>query len=272
MIHLSINAIAMVAPGMPNWAQAQQMLSGKQSYHHAPTTKKLTTFLPANEARRCSRTISLALSSITQLLENSNVNEQEIRYIFSSCNGDLSIFHHISTALSQTGRPVSPTKFHNSVHNAPAGYCAIALGAQTPSTSITAYQDSVANALLEAAVQVASQKQACLLTGYDEIPPEPLLSLFPIADDFAYSLLISPAHKAHVQEPALCRLSIAITQGQKTSTMDKQAFEKLRTANPQAKILPLLEAIAKQEEKTIILNDNQQQIAIHVSEFLGKNP
>jgi hypothetical protein len=54
--------------------------------------------------------------------------------------------------------------------------------------------------------------------------------------------------------------------------MDNKAFEELRTSNPQAKILPLLDAIAKQEEKTIILNDNQQQIAIHISDFSGNIP
>lgn len=260
MIRIYLKAIAVIAPGLKNWHAAKQVLTGKCAYEFSKVEGKLTTMLAPNENRRCSRTTQLALSAIQQLLEQHSFNSHEIRYVFTSCNGDLSIFHHISTALSQPGRPVSPIKFHNSVHNAPAGYAAIALHSQQPSTSISAYKDSFANGLLEAAVQSSLNKQDCLLCGYDEVPPEPLLSLFPMESDFSYALLLS-----NQEEHALCALDISTSNdGAKATSMDDVIFEQLRQSNPQAKILPLLHALANKYDKTLYFNNNQQQIVLRL--------
>jgi len=276
MISLYIKAISIIAPGINNWDEAQAVFSQKKPYSSAKVAKKLSTMLPPNESRRCSRTTQLALSSVQQLTEQVSFDSQNIRYVFSSCNGDLTVFHHISSALAQEGRPVSPIKFHNSVHNAPAGYASIVLQSNAPSTSITAYKDSIANALLEAAVQSTISQQPCLLTAYDEVPPEPLHSLFPIADDFSCSLLLvpkknlDPVSNKNYKEEMLCRLDISITHKQKISIMEQESLEFLRCSNPQAKILPLLSAIAIKKKGTLYFNDNQQQIACKLSEFSGE--
>ena len=49
---------------------------------------------------------------------------------------------------------VSPTRFHNSVHNAAAGYWTIGAGAMQPATAISAFDASFAQGLLEAMVQL----------------------------------------------------------------------------------------------------------------------
>ncbi len=260
MLSLYLKGVALIAPGLKNWQTAQQVLTRLDDYEYHSVDKKLTTLLPPNENRRCSRTTQLALSVIQQLLTDYSFNPQKIRYIFSSCNGDLTIFHHISQALTQKNRPVSPIKFHNSVHNAPAGYAAIVLQSQQASTSISAYQDSFACGLLEASVQSLSHQQDCLLCAYDEIPPEKLSSLVPIMDDFSYALLLSADHKQ-----AIARLDISITKEKAISTMSNKALEALRQSNPQAKILPLLYAIANKQNTILYFDNNQQQIAIQVN-------
>jgi hypothetical protein len=271
MLSLYLKAVSLIAPGIADWNEAKQIFTQKKPYSAVKVDKKLSTMLPPNENRRCSRTTQLALSSIQQLLsqpvfKQDPIDSQTLCYVFSSCNGDLNVFHHISTALSQEGRPVSPIKFHNSVHNAPAGYAAIVLKSNAPSTSISAYKDSFSNGLLEAAVQSSTSKQACLFTAYDELPPEPLLSLFPIEDDFACSLFLAP----ELSTPgAICRMDISITHDQPLTMMENEQFEHLRNVNPQAKIVPLLYAIAKQQKTTLYFNDNQQQIALTLSEFSG---
>ena len=262
MLSLYLKGVSLIAPGLKNWQTAQQVLTGIDDYQYCVVDKKLSTFLPPNENRRCSRTTQLALSAIQQLLTHYPFNPHKIRYIFSSCNGDLNIFHHISQALTQVNRPVSPIKFHNSVHNAPAGYGAIVLQSQQASTSITAYQDSFACGLLEASVQSLSNQQDCLFCAYDEIPPERLSSLVPIIDDFSYALLLSSDH-----EQAIARLDISITKGKMISTMNNKALEQLRQSNPQAKILPLLHAIANKQNTTLYFDNNQQQIAIQVNKL-----
>ncbi|MFK5984967.1 MAG: beta-ketoacyl synthase chain length factor [Pseudomonadota bacterium] len=271
MITLYLKGISLIAPGMANWQIAKKIFTDKQVYNPAKVDKKLSTLLPANENRRCSRTTKLALSCIQQLFDaypiSSRQYYQQLAYIFTSCNGDLTIFHQIATALAQAGRPVSPIKFHNSVHNAPAGYSAIVLESQSASTSITAYEDSFAAGLLEAAVQASIKQQDCLLCGYDEVPPEPLLSLFPVKDDFAYTLLLS-TQPAENKQQQLCRLDISITKEQPISQMENQLFEDLRLCNPQAKILPLLSALATKREQTLFFQSNQQQLLIKISDFL----
>jgi hypothetical protein len=53
---------------------------------------------------------------------------------------------------------VSPTLFHNSVHNTPAGYFSIATGIQTASVSLSAGDNTFSAGLIEALTQVLIEK------------------------------------------------------------------------------------------------------------------
>ena len=71
--------------------------------------------------------------------------------VFASSGGDSEVLDKICTALTLPDRPVSPTQFHHSVHNTPAGYWSIATGCTQPSLSLSAYDSSFSAGLLEAA-------------------------------------------------------------------------------------------------------------------------
>ena len=259
---LYLKAVSVIAPGIRNWQEACAIFKNELAYEAHRVAKKLATDLAPNIQRRTSRTIQLALAAVQQLRMEYPFDSEKLHYVFTSCNGDLTIFDQISSAINSSGHPVSPTKFHNSVHNAPAGYAVIALKTQSPSTSIAAYQDSFANGLLEAAVQSLTTKKDCLLVGYDEKPPEPLLSLFPIAEDFSLACVLSI-----VSDNALCRLDISTTTGHEISKMGSSQFETLRNCNPQAQILPLLYAVARKEKQAIFMAYNQLQLEVKVSGF-----
>ena len=81
----------------------------------------------------------------------------EIATVFASCGGDGPITHQICEVLAGPDRAVSPTAFHNSVHNAPAGYWSIATRSRAPSTSLCGHDGSFAAGLLEAATQVLAE-------------------------------------------------------------------------------------------------------------------
>lgn len=253
---------------MESWERVKKLFNKREEYNDSPLTKNLSSLLPPNERRRCSRTSQLALGVIEQILKpafqgadkTNDFNPHSCRYVFTSCNGDLTVFHQISTALTLPGHPVSPIKFHNSVHNAPAGYSSIALKSTAPSSSITAFDDSFANGLMETAVQVMIESQDTLLVAYDEIPPEPLYSLYPIDNEFSCALLMSKK-----SDSAEYKLEIEITNGKEINTMQDPIFEKLRNSNPQAKALPLLFDLATNNSSTIYLSYNKQQLAIHIS-------
>jgi len=247
MLSCYIKAIGITAPGIHHWSEAQKILQSPENYSIQPVEKKLETLLPANERRRATRVTQLALSAAQQTAEQEEISQ--CLQVFSSSNGDLTTFNQISLALAMDGRPVSPTRFHNSVHNAPSGYWSIATQSQTASTSITAYSDSLAAGLLEAAVQLnASDNQSlrdCLLVCYDEVPPKAFASEQHTTEEFACALILSQN-----SDNALAKLEISLGDGRESiSHLSQDVLEQLRLSNPQAAILPLLNAIAHSDNK-----------------------
>jgi hypothetical protein len=140
-LSLFVDGIALWTPQWPNWASAQDALLGEsasvvglnltQPAFHAPTPSLLT---PA-ERRRAPATVALALEVATAAAAMSGRNAAELTTVFTSVHGDLAINDAMCRALIEAPRLVSPTKFINSVHNAPAGYWAIATGCQQASTA-----------------------------------------------------------------------------------------------------------------------------------------
>jgi hypothetical protein len=170
--------------------------------------------------------------------------------VFASSSGDVDTVHDILGTLATERREVSPTRFHNSVHNAPAGYWAVATGSREPSTSLCAFDDSFSAGLLEAAVQAAVDQRPVTLTAYDLPYPEPLNTARPIDGMFAAALVLTP-------EPANRTIAaLTIAPGRRdtvASTMTDARLEQLRRGNPAARSLPLLAAIARDFPETIHL-------------------
>ena len=267
MLSLYLKSAGLIAPGINSWDEAVRIFKQPETYSPAAVEKKLDTLLPANERRRAARVTQLALYAAQQ---TGNAAElQQCLQVFSSSNGDLSTFHQIGLSLSLPGRPVSPTGFHNSVHNAPAGYWSIATQSQTPSTSLCAYDDSFSAGLLEAAVQLNAsdnqQDRDCLLVCYDEIPPEPFRALLSISAEFACALRFSKSATEPDQD-CLARLDIALSNETSSfSQLSNDAMEQLRQANPQAMVLPLLDAIVHQRHETIKLPYFEQSLEVQVT-------
>lgn len=262
-----LKSAGIVAPGIANWEEAVNVFTRISHYSPTPVEKKLATILPPNERRRATRVTQLAMYAALQT-DTPEQNDRPLNQclqVFCSSNGDLSTFHQISQALAMDGRPVSPTRFHNSVHNAPAGYWSIASQSKTPSTSITAFSDSFSSGLLEAAVQLIAsdnkQHRDCLLVCYDEIPAEPFQPQAHISAEFACALRLSVS-----SDNALACMNIQIDhQSQPLTSLSDPALEQLRQANPQAASLALLDAIARQDSKKILLPYFEQGLEISLS-------
>jgi len=137
---------------------------------------------------------------------------------------------------------VSPTRFHNSVHNAAAGYWGIATGAMAPSQVLCAYDASFAAGLLEAMTQVATSGSPVLLVAYDAEYPEPIHACRPVPDAGGVALLLAPVRGPHSK--ASLKVSLGDTP---MSVMGDAALESLRTAIPAMRALPMLELVARGE-------------------------
>ncbi|WP_167702338.1 beta-ketoacyl synthase chain length factor, partial [Xanthomonas axonopodis] len=111
--------------------------------------------LAANERRRAPDTVAVSLEAALAACSTAGRDPASLPSIFTSTYGDLAISDYMCTTLASDPLAISPTKFHNSVHNAAAGYWTIGAGAMTPATAMSAGLGSFAQGLLEALVQRA---------------------------------------------------------------------------------------------------------------------
>jgi len=95
--------------------------------------------------------------------------------IFVSCVGEMQVTDKLCRAITKQEYPLSPTLFHNSVHNTAAGYWSMATGSMASMQAMGALDDSLALGLLEAWCQLQTVTKQVLLVVYDEAMPEQLL-------------------------------------------------------------------------------------------------
>ena len=240
--------MGIVAPGFSGQQQACSVLSGEAKWQPADMEKLVPTCLPANERRRTTALIKLAIQVAQQAVDQETDIESPAT-VFASSDGDFSIVDKICNALCEADKNVSPTQFHNSVHNAPAGYWAIAAKCQLPSTSISAGDASFAAGLLEAMTQVHASQQPLLYIGYDYPAPFPLDEKRHFEFPFGIAMLLT-AEKLSV---SLAELSDIEISNATSSSCDAEELVAIQNGNPMANALPLLESIYRGESKRIYL-------------------
>lgn len=246
-----IEGIGLLGPGLDGWQAARGVLAGLQLYEPRPVLPPPASLLAPAERRRSGLTVRLAIAAGIEALAHSGRDPAEMAMVFAASGGDGETIHETLAVLATAQREVSPTRFHNSVHNAPSGYWAVATGSRAPSTSLSAYDDSFAAGLLEAAVQAVVEDRPITLIAYDVPYPEPLHRVRPILAMFGMALVLSPQPASQ----AIAAVSIAAVKiGSPATGMAEPGLEQLRLGNPAARALPLLAAIARAEAATIHLH------------------
>lgn len=190
-MRIAVRGCAVCAPGLPNWPTASRVLVGDTPYDAASRRDPAPVGLPANERRRLPATARAALGIGMEALAAARLGTEEVATVFTSCGSDGEITHRICEELARAPPEVSPTRFHNSVHNAPGGYWSIALATHDPSTSLCAFDGSFAAGLLEAAAQVLVESRPVLLVTYDLPYPAPLSSLWNVAQPFCAAFALA---------------------------------------------------------------------------------
>jgi hypothetical protein len=241
MIEVGLYSIGVVAEGLPGWEKTASILRQEIPYTWSELPSLKPIMLQPNERRRTTRTIKIALQAAEEAMQTWDACDS-LQSVFSSSEGDLDIIDQICQSLALPDRPVSPTQFHNSVHNAPAGYWSMGSGSQAASTSLAGLEGSFASALVEASVQVVSENRPILMVCYDQPPPPLLKDFIPIQAPFSVALLLTPKTSEFLTIARL-QLQPSATERQ-LSQMKQPVLEQLRLAAPAAKSLPLLDALA----------------------------
>jgi Beta-ketoacyl synthase, N-terminal domain len=245
----AIEGIGVLGPGLPDWPTSAAVLAGIHPYSSARTVLPTPEVLPPAERRRAGRVIKLALAVGAEALAQSRRDARGLPSVFSSSGGDGDNCHAICEALTGSERLISPTRFHNSVHNAAAGYWSIAYGCAEASVTLCAYDASFGAGLLEAMLQVACAAGPVLLVAYDADYPPPLRDQRRIPDAFGLSLLLAPGDSTR----ALATISVSLCQ-QPASVLEQAALESLRVAIPAARGLPLLLQLARARPGSVTLD------------------
>ncbi len=159
--------------GLPSWAAAQAYARGGALPSEAPN-KPSPQLLAPNERRRAPETVAVALEVALAACSDARRDPAQLPSVFTSTHGDLAITDYMCRQLADDPAGISPTRFHNSVHNAAAGYWAIGAQTHAPTTALSAFHGSFAQGLLEALTQLATGTEALLLVGYDSQSTGPL--------------------------------------------------------------------------------------------------
>jgi hypothetical protein len=244
-----VRGVGVIGPGLRGWPAAREALAGRMPYVPAPTVLPVPEALPATERRRAGKCVKLALATGLEAAAAAGLDPASLATVFASSSGDGENCHAICETLASDDRMISPTRFHNSVHNAPAGYWSIATGATASADCIAAFDGSFGAGLLEALARVAAEpRDAVLLLAYDAPYPEPLNGARPIPDAFGVAFALG-AVDAPGPGPVI-RVDLAPAR---PDTMEVAALEALRAGIPAARALPLLALLASGRSGTVAI-------------------
>lgn len=253
-----VHGVGLAAPGLPDWPRAQTVLRGDTAYYPEALPAFRTDRLPRNESRRMGAGVKLAFRVAEQACGADWAASAAT--VFASAAADLSIADRNCKALNTPGRAVSPTQFHNSVHNAAAGYWSIATGSRAPANSLSGGRDSFTVALCDAWAMLAMEHNPVLLVCFDAVGDNMLQDACrDMHDSLALALLLSPQASG-----ALARLSRPQITPEPATPMADPTLERFRQCNPAAHGLPLLTALACSDTQAVVVGSEQGNLNINV--------
>lgn len=235
-----LNAIDLCTPALLNWESAQPILTNHQAYHFTHEAIPLADILSAREKRRASHTVNLSLHLAKNLQQQTGIAAELLPTVFATSDGDSDIFDYLSKELSLPQPAVSPTLFHQSLHNSAAGYWGIATHSHQPSLSISAGDYTFAAGLLSATCECVNTEKTTLLIAYNLPAPSPMDVAYPMLTWFGMGFGLSSTKDAQ----AFAKISIELVIRQEARQLTNSTLALLYQGNPIAHCLPLLEQLA----------------------------
>ncbi len=236
-----IEGIALWSPRLAAWEMARAVLRGDRSAPQTSAARPAPMLLPANERRRVPDSVAIALEVGNQACANADIDPKSLPSVFASTHGDLAVTDYMCETLAHSPTLLSPTKFHNSVHNAPAGYWTIGTGCLKRYNAISAWQRTFAEGLFEALVEVAADQDRVLLVAYDIEARGPLATMAPSTGMLAVALVLSAVESARTRSRIGWRTRSAATIAESPAHPRNAA---LVAGNAMSACLPLFEALA----------------------------
>jgi len=235
-----VDGIGLWAPRLPGWDASRAILRGEAEPPPTPAARPAPALLAPTERRRAPDSVAVALDVAASACAAARCEPRSIQSVFASAYGDPAVSDSVCEQLARAPLDTSPTKFHNSVHNAAAGYWAIATGCLEPYTSLSSYRHTFGTGLVTAVLHALSEDAPVLYVAYDIEARGPLATMAQSRGMLGEALVLSP--RQIPQSLARLTLSVRETEGQPTPARPRNAA--LVEGNPVASGLALFEALA----------------------------
>jgi len=243
-----VEGVGFWAHGLSDWQAAIVALRGG-AVPGSTASRPVASVLASTERRRAPDSVALALDVALQACRAARRDPAELRSVFASMHGDLGITDYLCSTLAKDPRSLSPTRFHNSVHNAAAGYWAIGTGCRMPYTAIAAGDMTAGAGMLEALVQVECEGRPVLYVAYDIEASGPLLAVSRSHKMLGVALVLAPE-----EEAAPARLIEWSVDGGDSPTPVRTATGQALSGNAMSPVLPLVEALADPAASRVTLS------------------
>ena len=244
VLSATIEGVGFWAGGLPGWASARDFVRDGSLPEAAPARPSPQLLAP-NERRRAPGTVAVALEVALAACEAAGRDPASLPSVFASTHGELAITDYMCETLVDQPDTISPIRFHNSVHNAAAGYWSIGTGATSATTAISAFDATFAQGLLEALVQLASGTPAVLLVAYDGPSVGPLGKISPSAGLLGGALVLSSQPRA-----GAVTLRATLTDGDPPAA--DGALARRDAGNAMAPMLVLFDALASGADHAVL--------------------
>lgn len=244
-----VDGVGLWAPRLPGWEMAGPVLRGEASAPETPAARPKPPLLAPTERRRATDTVAIALEVAVRACEHAAVDPRVLSSVFACTHGDLATSDYLCATLAGTPTLVSPTRFHNSVHNAPAGYWSIGTGSLAPYTALAADRHTFGAGFLEAAVQVACESRPVLSVAYDVEARGPMATVVHSRGMLATALVLAPRPSVHSVARITWRLVSAVDP---RPTLARENNAALVEGNALEACLVLFESLADAAPRTVV--------------------
>ena len=248
---IELRAVGVWTPGFADaaaWARREVDGPGEQAAAKDPRAE----LLPPMLRRRTSLLTRMAAEVAAQAIHGGGLDPAAVTVIYGSVYGEIRTTLELLAALLTPDAPLSPTKFHNSVHNTAAGYVSIAAHNHGGNAAITAGRATLALGVLECAGLIASGDEPAVLVIAEEPLPEPLAAgrvYAPLAVAFA---LCRPGSRD--MSGRTCRLR----QGSRDEADASRKLPPSLSDSPCAPALLLAEAAQRAQASVVALEPHVQ--------------
>jgi hypothetical protein len=190
--------------------------------------------------RRATPLTRLSIEALVQATEVSGSDLTLISSVWATAHGEHTPAIKMLAMMKRGEGRVSPTQFHNSVHNTAGGYASIASNNTARSTTLTGGSELVGSALLEAFGLLSAYGEDVAVVLADEPLQAPFEAMIPTAPlSLAFVLSLRPDHALG----RLTRLARSLARGARP----EDRFGRLHVSGA----LRLVERLVRRESGTI---------------------